>query len=431
MANTTDNSDKKRLDKRRKRGIKKRLFLIPKLLFIFALFFLLISIFFRAGDNVTTYTALNGSLEEYVLADGYIFRDQEIVVSPYNGYFECVAEEGERVVEGATLAAVYEEQVDPAVTEEIAETEDKIVRLESDRTSSDVYSGSAVKIELNIAETAQNLTQVRDNNSFSDIALGKQTIDDYIAEKQESLENGKTKEERLSELKGRLDELESSGLYDKEYIYSPRAGVFSSKIDGYEEALSIDMLGDATPKYLNDIEKNDVSMGTTVEAGENVCKIIDNYEWYFVGLITEKEADNFEVGQSVSIKFYDLSDSMVSGTVTAVSNPEGGKVAVTIYSTEYVSSIYTTSVVSAEILTQSVNGIKVPSQSLRVIDGQQGVYVVRLGVARFVPVNLLYNNKEWAVIESITVEDYAETLKIYDEVIVNTKGIEDGKVVRQ
>ena len=144
-----------------------------------------------------------------------------------------------------------------------------------------------------------------------------------------------------------------------------------------------------------------------------------------------KEAENFKVDQSISIKFYDLSDSMVSGTVKAISKPEDGKVAITVYSTRYIDSIYTTSKVSAELLTESSEGIKVPSSSLRVIDGQQGVYVVRLGVARFVPVELLYNNKEWAIIKPVISTSYEEHLEVYDEIIINTKGIEDGKVVRQ
>ena len=150
-----------------------------------------------------------------------------------------------------------------------------------------------------------------------------------------------------------------------------------------------------------------------------------------IGTVSEKEAANFETGQDIRVKFYDLSDSVVTGTVTAISKPDGGKVAVTVHSTKYVESIYTTSKVSAELFIESADGIKVPSSSLRVIDGQQGVYVVRLGVAKFVPVSLLYNNKEWAVIEPVKDTNYEESLEMYDEVIVNTKGIEDGKVVRQ
>ena len=92
-----------------------------------------------------------------------------------------------------------------------------------------------MKIELNISEEAQKLTQVRDNNNFSDIVSIKHSVDDYIANKQYAVEGGKTKEDRLSEMKARLDELESSIDGEREYIYAPRAGIFSSKIDGYED----------------------------------------------------------------------------------------------------------------------------------------------------------------------------------------------------
>lgn len=432
MSDSTDNSNI-RLKKRRKRNIRKGVFLVPKLIIVFSLVFLFVNTVFRSGTTVNTYTAMNGSIEEYVLADGYVFRDQTLVTSPRDGYFECVAAEGERVTDGATLAAVYENRVDPAVTEEIADIKRKINSLENDMVSSDVYSGSAVKIELNIAESAREMTKKREKHNFSDISNEKELVDDYIAAKRSSSEGGKSSGERLEELKTQLRQIESSGEYKSEYIYSPAAGVFSSRIDGYEEALDISMLDSATPGYLEGLKSDKVSSGETVTAGEVACKVINNYEWYFVGNVSEKEADNFDVGQTVSIKFYDLSDSVVEAAVTAKSRPDGGKVAVTVHSTRYIEGIYTTSKASAELMTEGASGIKVPSQALRVINGQQGVYVVRLGVARFVPVNLLYNNKEWAVIkpDSDTEEDYDEKLEIYDEVIINSRGIEDGKVVRQ
>ena len=404
---------------------------MPKLVLVFALFFLMISIFFRAGSAVNTYTALKGSIEEYVISDGYIFRDQALVESPADGYFECVAEEGERIIEGATLATVYREKVDPAVTEEIADIKKKINAIENDRVTSDVFSGSAVKIEVNIAEQARTLSRKKSSGKFSDIESEKDAIDKYIIAKQSSTEGGKTDEERLGELRARLHALESSGEYSGQYIFSPIPGVFSSRVDGYEEALDISKLDNITPDYLSSIKPDNVTAGETVTTGETVCKVINNYEWYFSGIISEKEARDFEVGKRINIRFYDLSDSIVSGTVSAISRPVGGSVAVTVHSTKYVDSIYNTSKVSAELFIESADGIKVPSTALRVIDGQQGVYVVRLGVARFAPVDLIYNNKEWAVIEPVTNKGYDIELKIYDEVIVNTRGIEEGEVVRQ
>lgn len=421
-----------RYEKRRRRSFKKKLFIIPKLFFVFAVVFIIVSMMLSHGDTVETFTAMKGSIEEYVLADGYIFRDQELINSPSSGYLECYSEEGARVNEGDVIAAVYDGEVDPAVTEEIAHVKSEIKKLSDSSVRADIYAASAAKIELNIADLIYALTETRENNEFSDIAGTKETVNDYIGSKQTALGNGKTDEERLNELNAELNRLEGSISASKSDITAPRAGVFSSKIDGYENALSIDMMGDATPVYLNNLKRENVSSSANVSSGEPVCKIIDNYEWYFVGNISEKEAENFSVGDSISLRFYELSDSVISGTVTAMSKAEGGKIAITVYSTKYVESIYSTSKVSAELLTESSSGIKIPSAALRVIDGKQGVYVVRLGVARFVPIELIYNNKEWAIISRPDkLEDGELSLEIYDEVIVDTKGIEEGKVVRQ
>lgn len=429
MANTTDNSDK-RLRNRRKRTMKKGLFLIPKLIFVFALIFLLITMLLRMGDTVNTYTALNGKIEEYIPSDGFIFREQTLVKSPQNGYFECVAEEGSRIIEGATLATIYQNAVDPAVIEEIGNIQKKITEIENSRISADVFSGSSAKIEVNIADSVGELNKKRGRSEFSDIVEEKEAIDEYIAAKQATVEGGKTDEERLGELKARLRSLESTGEYSGTYVYSPTPGVFSSKIDGYEDALNPSMLDSVTPGYLKDLKPADVPVGETVTEGENICKVINNYEWYFSGVITEKQAENFRVGQTIKMRFYDLSDSVIYGTVNNISRPENGNVAITVYTTSYVDSIYTAGKVSADLFVESAEGFKVPSEALRVIDDRQGVFVVRLGVAKFAPVNLIYNNKEWAIIEPVAVPDYVN-LEIYDEVIINTKGISDGDKVRQ
>ena len=46
------------------------------------------------------------------------------------------------------------------------------------------------------------------------------------------------------------------------------------------------------------------------------------------------------------------------------------------------------------------------------------------------PVNVVYNNREWAIISSNLSVQSDYYLEMYDEVILDTSGIEDGEVVR-
>ena len=425
MADATDRSgevsDNKMRDRKRKREKRRKLYAAPKFFLLFVLIFFVINLVFRTGNGTMTYTAVNGEIEEYVLTDGYVFRNQTMITSPTDGYLQCVVDEGERVKAGTVIGYVYQNEVDFAVTEEIDEIKSQIQELENEENQTDAYASSAAKVELDIAAAGDGVKTVRSGADMSQYQDIKSEINDLIDKKRTINGEQPSDEERLDSLNRRLNELESGVTSAKTEIVASVDGVFS---------LSFGMLGSVTPSYLEDINNESVQLEDYVRSGENICKIVDNYGWYFVAEIDEADAAGFSVNQSVDLRFYDLSDGVVSGTVTAVSQPERGKVAVTVYSTKYVESIYSTSKASAEILTASYSGIRVPSQCLRVVNDQQGVYVVRLDVARFVPVNVVYNNREWAIISSNLSVQSDYYLEMYDEVILDTSGVEDGEVVR-
>ena len=46
------------------------------------------------------------------------------------------------------------------------------------------------------------------------------------------------------------------------------------------------------------------------------------------------------------------------------------------------------------------------------------------------PVNVKYKNSEWAIVSAVDSQNGDGRLRIYDEVIVNYKTLEEGKIVR-
>ena len=100
-----------------------------------------------------------------------------------------------------------------------------------------------------------------------------------------------------------------------------------------------------------------------------------------------------------------------------------------VKSNRYVSNIYSTSRSEIEFIKHHYEGFKIPSESIRIIDGKTGVYIIKNDKARFVPVNILYNSKEWVIVAE-TLSSGDTTLKLYDELIVNGKELYNNKVVR-
>ncbi len=429
MTNSLDQVDQ--ITKRRaKRREKHKRSWVIKIMAAAAVVYLVFAILFSFRSGVTTTIAQKGSIEEEIVADGYVFRDQRVMNAPVSGYLECWADEGERVKEGQAVGCIYTGQYDPERSQKILELKDRILRLESGVAAS-TYSGNSVMAEQKIAAAARDLSDLRMEHDIGNLSDNKENINLLIERKRAIEAGGKLDNESiLSSLKEQLQELESSEEGGRTELLAAGAGVFYSRIDGMEDRLSFGALENISVSYLEELDKIPLERSETVVQNEPVCKVVNNYGWYFAANIVAKDAQRLQVGQSIRLRFFDLSDTTVYGTVRTLSPEEDGKVAVTVYTNRYVEGIYAASRTSAELVLVSSEGIKVPVQSLHVEDGQTGVYVLRLGVAQFVPVNVRYKNGDWAIISAVTDTDSEYMLQIYDEVIVEAKNLKSGKVVR-
>ncbi len=414
-----------RREKRKKK--RKRNWLIKGIATAIFLY-LLLSVIFGLMGSMTTTVAMKGMLEEEVLVEGYVFREQHLVNAPAMGYLETRVGEGERVTQGQILGYVYATEYDEERSGTMRKLHDRISQLES-HAAENTYAGNGVMVEQKIAVAARDLSDTRQTRDMSHLAAWKDELNVLIARKH-AMNSGGTVDvsKELEELKAQLRELEASVGAAKYTITAPAAGVFGAKIDGMEEKLTLKQAEEVAPAYLRELDGIKTERKESVVENEPVCKVVDNYGWYFVANMDVKQAENLEVGKTVTMRFFDLSEQEITGTVRRISEEDKGEVAVSVYTNRYVDGIYASSRISAEVVTTGAEGIKLPVQSIHVKDGQPGVYVLRLDVARFVPVSIKHKNEDWAIVSAVTGWDYQ--LQIYDEVIVNAKNLEDGKVVR-
>ena len=429
MANSADFENRMALRRSRREKKQKRGWILKGVAVAFLLYLILMMIF-GFGSGVTTIIALNGTVQEEILTDGYVFRQQKVVSAPASGYLECLVSDGERVKDGQKIGTVHTGEYDPERTRKIRDLTDRIARLESG-SAEDTYTGDSVMTEQKIGISVRDLSDLRQEHDMGNLSGEKENID-LLIEQKNAVAEGESgnRDTLLTELKRELGNLQTNTEGSSQDLYAGISGVFCSRIDGMEDILTLDAAENMTVSRLEELDRKPLERKESVEAGDAACKVVDNYGWCYATCISEEEAEGLQVGSKIRMRFFELSDTTIYGTVKSVSEPENGKVAVTIYTNRYVEGIYGISRASADIITVSSEGIKVPVESLHVKEGKPGVYVLRLGVARFVPVKILYRNETWAVIQANTdiLSDYQ--LKIYDEVIVEAKNLEDGKVVR-
>lgn len=378
-----------------------------------------------AGGLKTT-TALNGSVTEEFRCDGYIFKDASVINAPSSGHIECVVSEGERVKQGQTVAYVYSEQPSREIVAKIKNLYN-LLRSENMVKDAKTYnvSSSSSRSTVAISESVRDMSDIAKKNDLSLITDAKEDLNDVLAS-HENNETGKSAEQIQAE----IDELNREAG-NGQIITSPVGGIFSGRVDGMEDMLAYGKAAEVTPAYIKELNSVKPNTSESVEAGKPICKIVNNYNWYFSALTDEKNTEGLSEGSTVELGFFDLTNATVKGTIKHISETDSGKRVITVATNKYVDGIYSQSKISADIVTVRSEGIKLPASAIHVKDSNTGIYVIRLDVARFVPVNIKYKNDKWAIVSPAEPTVTGGTkLQIYDEVIVDKKNLEDGKRVR-
>lgn len=374
----------------------------------------------------TTITATPMTFEDTINADAFIVRDETVYNSTDGGTLYSFAREGKRIGKDRTISAVYSGEVDEKLLRELGAVNEKISELSS-AVVSETYtydSGSAEKRLLRLYEEIEAAAATRD---VKKIAECKAEIE-AVAAGETVVSNA----DQIAQLAADRSLLEEQIVNPHQDIVSTVAGIYSTKIDGYENVLTVESLEGITVEKLKEIkpeavakaEKTKGSELTAIVAGAPACKIIDNHEWYIMALAEKKDAEGLEKGSSVSVRLEKLPGETTAATVYYVSSePEGQEKAVVVLKCEsYLEGAFSTRTSSIEIIKSSYTGFEVPIYAVRVQDGQNGVLVRSGGKDVFKPCRIVYNNEKSgkAILQADT-EDVNKQLRSYDMIVVGEK----------
>jgi len=211
-------------------------------------------------------------------------------------------------------------------------------------------------------------------------------------------------------------------------------------VDGYETVLTPESLEALTPSSLENLKAD----GTV---SSNVGKLVLGDTWYYAAAMPAAQAQELEDqqadGVSLSLRFTKGVDQDLPVTLHSVGAEENGRVVAVFQGDTYLTQLTLLRQQSAQVITNRVEGIRVPREALRVVaktveneDGTTsetkttGVYCVMGREAAFKPVSVLYSNENFALVKA-EISSNQELLRLRpgDEVIVKAYDLYDGKVV--
>lgn len=389
------------------------------------------------SDPLTTTMAYRYQVEESPALSGYMVR-AERVIAEENGLLQHRRQEGERVSAGGVVAEVYADQ---AALNTQAEIETLNARIQQLQYAQEAEVGIEVTQQLDqqirssilgyrAALTAGNLNDAEKEASELRLQILKR---DYTGSGMEDLGA------QVEALQAELRTLKSKAAGSVRRITAPEAGCYSTVVDGYETVLTPDKLAELSPAALSAVEAD----GSVRGAG----KLILGDTWYYTAVLPAETAAALQkqetAGHSLVLRFTKSVDRDLAVTIYAVGPEENGKCVVSFAGKTHLSQLTLLRRQSAQVISRSMEGIRVPEEALRVMtkaetaeDGTEtetrtiGVYCVVGVEARFKPVEVLYTGEGFALVQPDPPAD-RENLRLRpgDQVIVAARDLYDGKIV--
>lgn len=206
---------------------------------------------------------------------------------------------------------------------------------------------------------------------------------------------------------------------------SPISGVYSTSFDGNEKYFSPENMDSITREEAENrsLRKKSLSRSNTT-AGDPLFKITNDGKWYIVCWLKEKERENFDEGQEVSLN---LPNGDVQGKIESIKKEDKKRYRLIISSNWGYERLAETRKVDLTISGKDVTGLLIDNGCIVRKNGKQGVYVRdKNGDYSFTPIQVISTDGSHSVVTGSRFYDEKGktvlTVSVYDEILKNPKG---------
>lgn len=392
----------------------------------------IIAVFFAAEvyslttKTYSTQTAYEQTVLETVDAEMFVIRDETLLESNASGTFVQVADNGERVSRGSTIAAFF--------TSETAAH--NYVKIESLNSQLDVYEAieSQTRLENVDVEKLQNQAKtdfddILDavyNNDYSNLEELKLSYSENASKRQKSLGQSVDCSAKITEITDEISRLQKN-VTPGSIITAENSGYYVGSSDGFENLITVEEIDSLTADKLNSALKADKA-----EISENsIGKIINGYNWYIATVIDSAKAVGMSDGKSIKLVLGDSTDDTVQTTVYSLETVKDNKTLIVFKCNLMNDKLASLRKVSGKVVIDEHTGLKISREAVRFDEeGNAGVYVRRANIVNFRSLNIIYSEESFVV--AADTQDFKSDykhLELYDEVIISGKELSNGMVI--
>ncbi|MEA5084226.1 MAG: HlyD family efflux transporter periplasmic adaptor subunit [Lachnospiraceae bacterium] len=282
---------------RRKKNHRVLTTVVFSALFIYLIGFLLM---FINKPSVGIETVNYGSIDVPATLRGIIVRDEIVVESSMDGTPEYNYSENEKVAKNALVCTVKNTGTTQVIEDEIKKIDKGILDIQKNRKDFSLFKEDIDRTEKNIETSIDSTLYKFINYNISDVYSLKNQIQTQINLRNQIWLAENTKS--TAELSAERNQYESQLEVSQETVRTKYSGIFSLKIDNFEEIVTPQVRKDISAEQIKmTVQPQYISKSLAVSAGSPLFKIVKSNTWYVVSNVPNEVSATWKEGDYLDI----------------------------------------------------------------------------------------------------------------------------------
>lgn len=362
------------------------------------------------------------TIEETIDFKGFALRDEKIIDTSASGTVIPLAHDGKRVANGDDIAVVCQNDDQAAAYTKLESLKHELERYKNINDPDGTQELSADKLNTKISDAYDDIMDAVTTGAYDELPDALTAYADKCATKQILTEGSIDLSAKLTSLENEITALTAQNI-NYSSVKAPKSGYYINTIDGYESALSYKDVLSLTSQKIESV----LNAEPAAVSGNSLGKIVESYKWYIVGETESQNSSYFKNGAKITVNFPKEGVNHVTMLVEKA-DTQGDKMTVVLSCSLMDETFANMRTEDMQIVTKSHMGYRVPSNVIRFDeDNNTGIYVLRGKIITFIPVEIIYTEDDFAIISSSS--SNGKSVRLYDEVIIKGKDLEDGKVI--
>ena len=371
--------------------------------------------------------AIPTSYEEKRDLVGYILRNERLIENTIPGYAYTPVEEGAKIKKGQLLATVYANAGETNIQQRILEIDSKIEILSNSQIDTSFITSDVSKLDNEIYDLIYDTRNNVQSNSLNSATKNRGDLLTSLNRRQIIIKAVSGFEQPINQLKAEKAALESTLSGELGNVFSPAAGYFSMNVDGWETQFTTEALKNMT---VESFEK--LIQGVPVSTDQFIGKICLDYDWYTLCPVDKIDAVDYTVGQKYSLEFPSTTNRVFTVTLDRMITQTDSETVVLVFRSDEITDDFKfIRKQNVKIVLKHIEGLRINKEALRIVNGEQGVYVLLGNNIHFRKAEIIYTSDDYYLIKRLksTDPDYRSSLMLYDNVVIGGKDLYDGKIV--